>query len=183
MNLIEMAQLLGNFGEFVGAIAVVATLAYLAVQIRQNTKSAKALTYSATATGWQEYLMGQSQDDLDILIQLSGDHHELSHSQFLRAYYLYRAQFRRMENDFYQYRTGTFDEETWSAYVRSFEQDTFTTLGARAMWKLQSNFFEPSFSACLDKIVERAHSLQSPHFRQRFNELMESESSKGEGDR
>lgn len=33
------AQLLGNYGEFVGAIAVVATLAYLAIQIRQNTRS------------------------------------------------------------------------------------------------------------------------------------------------
>jgi CRP-like cAMP-binding protein len=33
------AQLLGNYGEFVGAIAVVATLGYLAVQIRQNTRS------------------------------------------------------------------------------------------------------------------------------------------------
>jgi len=33
------AQLLGNYGEFVGAIAVFATLVYLAVQIRQNTRS------------------------------------------------------------------------------------------------------------------------------------------------
>ena len=39
MNLMDTAQLLGNFGEFVGAIAVVATLGYLAVQIRQNTRS------------------------------------------------------------------------------------------------------------------------------------------------
>ena len=31
------AQLLGNYGEFLGAVAVVATLAYLAVQVRQNT--------------------------------------------------------------------------------------------------------------------------------------------------
>ena len=35
------AQLLGNYGEFVGAIAVVITLAYLAVQIRQNTESVR----------------------------------------------------------------------------------------------------------------------------------------------
>jgi hypothetical protein len=30
------AQLLGNYGEFVGAVAVVATLIYLTIQIRQN---------------------------------------------------------------------------------------------------------------------------------------------------
>ena len=33
------AQLLGNYGEFVGAIAVVVTLGYLAIQIRENTRS------------------------------------------------------------------------------------------------------------------------------------------------
>jgi len=38
MDHLTFAQLLGNYGEFVGAIAVVATLAYLAVQIRQNSQ-------------------------------------------------------------------------------------------------------------------------------------------------
>jgi len=37
------AQLLGNYGAFVGAIAVVATLLYLAAQVRQN---ARATEYS-----------------------------------------------------------------------------------------------------------------------------------------
>lgn len=35
MTLTETAQLLGNFGEFVSSIAILATLVYLAVQIRQ----------------------------------------------------------------------------------------------------------------------------------------------------
>ena len=38
MSTLEFAQLLGNYGEFVGAIAIVVTLIYLAVQIRQNSK-------------------------------------------------------------------------------------------------------------------------------------------------
>lgn len=32
------AQLLGNYGEFVGAIGVVFTFIYLSIQIRQNTR-------------------------------------------------------------------------------------------------------------------------------------------------
>ena len=39
-----IAQLLGNYGEFVGAIAVVATLGYLAMQIRTNTRQSRAAT-------------------------------------------------------------------------------------------------------------------------------------------
>ncbi len=34
-----IAQLLGNYGEFIGAIAVVASFGYLGIQIRGNTKS------------------------------------------------------------------------------------------------------------------------------------------------
>ena len=36
MTLMETAQLLGNFGEFFGAIAVVITLVYLALEIRRS---------------------------------------------------------------------------------------------------------------------------------------------------
>jgi hypothetical protein len=37
----EISQVLGNVGEFVGAIAVVATLLYLAVQVRDAGRSSK----------------------------------------------------------------------------------------------------------------------------------------------
>jgi hypothetical protein len=40
MTLMETAQLLGNVGEFVGSIAVVATLAYLAIQVRDAGRAA-----------------------------------------------------------------------------------------------------------------------------------------------
>ncbi len=36
MNLMDTAQLLGNFGEFFGAIAVVTTLVYLALEVRRS---------------------------------------------------------------------------------------------------------------------------------------------------
>jgi len=42
MTALEFSQLLGNYGEFVGAIAIVVTLVYLATQIRQNTLMMRA---------------------------------------------------------------------------------------------------------------------------------------------
>jgi hypothetical protein len=50
MSLME----LGALGEFTSSIGVIITLAYLAIQIRQNTKTAKAATYSATTGGIDE---------------------------------------------------------------------------------------------------------------------------------
>ena len=46
MDLMDTAQLLGNIGEFVGAIAVVATLFYLAIQVRQSKAATEANTAS-----------------------------------------------------------------------------------------------------------------------------------------
>ena len=40
-------QDLGNIGEFVAAVAVFVSLLYLAIQIRQNTKSVRTSTYQA----------------------------------------------------------------------------------------------------------------------------------------
>ena len=39
MDFANTAQLLGNLGEFIGSIGVVATLIYLAIQIRHNTEA------------------------------------------------------------------------------------------------------------------------------------------------
>ena len=42
MSALEFSQLLGNYGEFVGAIAILITLFYLATQVRQNTHMMRA---------------------------------------------------------------------------------------------------------------------------------------------
>ncbi len=41
MTPMEISQVLGNVGEFVGSIAVVATLLYLAIQVREAGRSSK----------------------------------------------------------------------------------------------------------------------------------------------
>jgi uncharacterized protein with PQ loop repeat len=42
-------EAVGAIGEIIGAIAVVVTLIYLAVQVHQNTKSVQASTYQLVA--------------------------------------------------------------------------------------------------------------------------------------
>ena len=46
MDLNSTAQLLGNMGEFIGAIAVVVTLVLLTYQVRQNTKATRQQSYN-----------------------------------------------------------------------------------------------------------------------------------------
>lgn len=49
-----MLDTLGNLGDFVGGIAVVITLIYLAVQVRQNTSALKAASWQEVVSGARE---------------------------------------------------------------------------------------------------------------------------------
>ena len=44
-----MLEALGSLGDFIGGLAVIATLLYLAIQVRQNTQLLRANTLAATA--------------------------------------------------------------------------------------------------------------------------------------
>ena len=119
---------LGALGEFVGAIAVVVTLAYLAVQIRQNTRAmeesrrlALAQTYQVRADALQDMLVGAANSEHigPIIAKLAGAGYpeDLSSLDLLTP--MERGRFRQWQiaqqthwdNMFYQYQQGFLDEE------------------------------------------------------------------------
>jgi hypothetical protein len=58
MDIVTTSQILGNVGEFVSAIAVVATLAYLAVQVRTAREATEANSVIAREAGQAQLLRG-----------------------------------------------------------------------------------------------------------------------------
>ena len=56
------AELLGNYGEFVGAVAVVVTLVYLVLQIRHSTKATRAASHHAITDSLNLGNIAQAQD-------------------------------------------------------------------------------------------------------------------------
>jgi hypothetical protein len=54
------AQILGNYGEFVGAIAVVVTLGYLAVQVRQTKKIVTSSVRESRNNGTRELFLAMA---------------------------------------------------------------------------------------------------------------------------
>ena len=126
---------LGALGEFVGAIAVVATLVYLAVQIRQNTRAmeetkrlALAQTYQMRADALAGMLTQAATSDQlgSIIVKLveAGYPEDLGVFDALTPTELglFRqwqiAQQTHWDNLFYQYQQGFLDEEYY--------QDEFT---------------------------------------------------------
>ena len=166
---------LGALGEFVGAFAVVLTLIYLAIQIRQNTSSTRASTYSDTTDGWHKYMQSLSTADIDILISLATKPTEMTTAEFYRGYYLCRVLFRRMENDYFQFNAGTFEPATWEAYVRGFREDTFNNPAVRVMWKLQSDYLDPAFRKYMQLQIDEASRVAQQNVRAQFEQLIAGE--------
>jgi hypothetical protein len=168
-------EAVGAVGEVLGAFAVVLTLVYLAVQIRQNTSSTRASTYSDTTDGWHNYMQSQSVTDIDLMISLATNPSKLTLAEFYRCYYLCRVMFRRMEHDYFQFSVGTFEPETWNAYVEAFREDTFRNPAVRVMWELQSAYLNPKFREYMQPQVEKAAALEHPDIRTEFERLFAKE--------
>jgi hypothetical protein len=113
------AQLLGNYGEFVGAIAVVVTLGYLAVQIRQNTHQIRANSASLEASTYQtlmshviELNRGLAADSqLGEILDKARDRDIPERSDLRRFVQYITALLRYGDMAFHQYEKGLLDEE------------------------------------------------------------------------
>ena len=146
-------QDLGSIGEFVGAVAVVLSLLYLAIQVRQNTRSVRASTFQGVIDGWQELLLRGSQSDMArIFGQGSLDPSKLDAVFFV----VMRACLRRYENDFYQWQGGTLDREAFEGFRRSLRAEFLQAPGVLKLWELDRGYFGPEFVAFIDAEIEQA---------------------------
>ena len=126
---------LGALGEFVGAVGVVVTLAYLAIQIRQNThameegkRAALAQTYQMRADGLQQMLVQAAESDHigPIITKLTQAGYPENVASLEGLTPEERGRFRQWQiaqqthwdNMFYQYQQGFLDEEYYRGAFR-----------------------------------------------------------------
>ena len=135
MDLMSTAQLLGNFGEFFGAIAVVATLIYLAVQIRQNTRVARIATLQqwVTTVGTVNTAISQSGDLSRIYRAGVEDPKSLEpHERTQFNTYLFQL-FNTYESLFFQAEQGAIDQIFFEAKMETMRAN-LANPGVRGWW-------------------------------------------------
>ena len=104
-----IAELLGNYGEFVGAIAVVVTLVYLVAQIKHSTKATRAASHHAITDSLNVGNIAQAQDPELAQIFLSGceDRSTLTAVERQRFDMLMLSYFHALDSLFYSAQIGT----------------------------------------------------------------------------
>jgi hypothetical protein len=140
------AQLLGNYGEFVGSIGVLATLAYLAVQIRQNTRATLAASHLAITDSLNQGNLAVAQDAELAQIWVSGgaDRNSLSEAERERFDSLLRTHFHVFDSLFYAANNGTGERNLLLAEEKSFSH-LMNHQGVFDWWKDNPYAFSPEF--------------------------------------
>lgn len=149
MSALELSQLLGNYGEFVGAIAIVITLVYLAIQVRQNTRMMRASIRQARSdSSVHLYSLGATSVVAEIRDKESRGA-ALTELEEERMFLWNICIWRQQQTIFFQARDGLLDVQTGdeqSAIVRNLLQYP----SARRFWADQKHTFDSRFVAWVD---------------------------------
>lgn len=143
---------IGALGEVVGAVAVVATLIYLARQIRQNNEllssgSRQALvandvtslaTNIAHASVFAKFASGQA----------------LSAEDQLSMSFMFALDLRNREFEYFQYQNGLLDEQTWLSYREVLLINHSSPRGRRWWERVGKRIVDPAFAAEVDGMLE-----------------------------
>jgi len=144
----------GAIGEVVGAIAVVFTIAYLAIQVRQNTLALRsAATLGATDEVTHIYHTLSTDPELAmIFVRGSAVFDELNDSQVARFHSFYMMISFSAQNWYFQTRDGLIEESLLASWTRLMQQAA-TAPGFQRFWHDRRFVFAPEFQKWIEAEV------------------------------
>ena len=147
-------QDLGNVGEFLGAVAVLVSLIYLALQIRQNTTTVRAGTSAAISESLARLLevVGSDPRTARLWLRGLGGDPSLELEDVLQFGFLLGSYMRRVENAYYQKLRGFVDSEHWQTTERTLSAVT-GSMGGKAWWARSRHIYSDRFAAYVDSCI------------------------------
>ena len=147
-------QDLGSIGEFVAAIATLITLLYLAIQIRQNTRSVRSSTYQAVldSSNRMNQLLGEP--DLQRIYRLGRkDPKQLNEEDLIRFQWLLGQLLNLYEGLFLQHQQGAIDDDFFLNRFATFHH-IICQPGPRAQWEASGRrYYSLSFVRRVDELL------------------------------
>jgi len=152
MSLTEFASV----ATIVSSLAVLVSVIYVAVQVRQAARNQRGTTHQMRAALSADVMLRIAETDLSQAFRagLIGDPN-ITEGQFWRFFYAASAIMRTTENAFSQYEDGLVTEthfESAKASARAF----LSSPGYRALWTATRLSRESGFRAFMDELVVEA---------------------------
>lgn len=144
----------GAIGELIGGVAVIVTLIYLALQIRQNTRAIKLSTVHGIAESFrsQYALVGQSDSVAELYTTGLLRPETLDQSQGVQFYALMHNMVRGYEDAYYQHAEGALDSKYWSG-MQSQMCDSVSAQGFQNYWGDRKHWYSKSFQKHVNEVL------------------------------
>jgi len=153
---VSLAEL-GALGEFVGSIAVVASLLFLALQLRSNTTALRAATYQSIHDAEDNYWADISNNPKLARIWRDSDQgfDAISDEDLPQAEMLMNRLVFLIQNTHYQRTRGFVDDEMWHAWDQAWIGILKGNMAMREMYERNRGVFNPEFERYSQECIER----------------------------
>ncbi|MFZ1007039.1 MAG: hypothetical protein WAN65_09390 [Candidatus Sulfotelmatobacter sp.] len=145
---------LASIGSLVSGVAVVGSLVFLAVQIRQSNLNQRAIVHQTRVTRSADLVLRAIEPSLlqAWMMGASGDP-DIGAEQHWQYVHLMRTFLLGMEDTFFQHRLGLIEDSVFLG-VSQLNYRHFAQPGMRAAWKQLRDVFDPAFAVYGDKLAE-----------------------------
>lgn len=140
--------------NFLGAIGIIGSLIFVAIELQQNQKIALANSqqqrtsttianfdaYTTAGLDWQSFML---ENNLDY--NYSRD--------FIARRNTYHASWFLFENDYFQYTQGLMDEPVWEAKKRAFK-DWYNRCDLRSLYVSRSRYMPDGFTSLIESFPD-----------------------------
>lgn len=149
-------QDLGSIGELLAAMATIATLVYLAMQIRQNTEAVRIQTYQAIMDSSNRLGDSLAEQNVDAIYRKGRKSPDSCTPQEMAQFMLIAGQVVNLYEGLYLHRqSGAIDddffENRWRTFNRIMHQPGF-----RRMWERAGAYYAKSFTRAVDQMLAEA---------------------------
>jgi hypothetical protein len=154
-------QEMGAAGELIGGIAVIFTLIYLVMEVRDNTRTLKANVHTEALVGWSEWNAMMSQHPERVVFARAFDPQEsldnFDPADQVMLDFLGRSAVQRFDAAFLQYEAGIMDAESWRRQITYCHSFLALPVWA-AWWKEESK--QPIYSREFLSAIESAPTVK-----------------------
>ena len=138
--------------EILGGIAVIVSLIYVGLGVRQNAQAVRLSAGQAIARELREVVSQWVSADVADIMVLGVNNLEISGAEKLRFYAIFNNLMRVMENGYYQFAAGTLDPTLWEGFKHTLA-DVMSSPGAKSWWAARKHWFSAEFQRYFDEDV------------------------------
>ena len=150
MSLSDLASL----GSFVSGAAVLISLVYLALQVRQAEKNQRAMINDSYATRISELLLHNAEPvNAALLVRVSAGETSFSADELFRLNMMFRVVLINMQATFQQHEAGLLDERSFETNLFSFKEGWLARPVYRAMWPTWAPVSSPDFRTAVQAML------------------------------